>query len=228
MLFWRFWQVPVDFLWTPVGLPFLTSDPCQEKGIFLHTNCQLTQYFLFKWQFSVNHRDGCDVLKAPVDQRGCETLININNHVHQSHFNPVSSLFWCRLWPSARLFTICLNGTSCCSMIGSLASFKNILHILLKSVCVHAHLGAKLKFRQACFVRRALTMAKWESLRVLFSLRIKTRQHSPHSIDKNRNSCDRSPGQSTCLCFLVSRSPFIRESRAKNGENRNCGPAACL
>lgn len=105
---------------------------------------------------------------------------------------------------------------------------KYFAHTFKKCVCVHAHLGAKLKFRQACFVRRALTMSGWESLRVLFSLRIKTRQHSPHSIDKNRNSCDRSPGQSTCLCFLVSRSPFIRESRAKNGENRNCGPAACL
>lgn len=42
-----------------------------------------------------------------------------------------------------------------------------------------------------------------------------TWQHFPHSIDKNRNSCDRSPGQSTCLCLLVGRSPFICESRPK-------------
>lgn len=186
MLFWRLLLSSCWLFMSPSGFSHSDPWPLSRKRPFPPHKCQSLNIFSFCDYFLWNPGDGCEVVKVSLSQSAPTTV-----------------------------FTT-YKAMSCFSMIGLLASFKNILHIL-KRVCKHA-----------CFVRRALTMAKWESFRLLFSLRIKTRQHSPHSDDKNRNSCDGSPGQSTCLCFLVSRSPFIRESRAKNGENRNCGPAACL
>lgn len=130
MLFWRLLLSSCWPLCPLVGFPFLSFDPCTEKGVFLHTNANHSIFSPFASIF-------CDPWRrlwsgeSHSRSAACQTVISCNNPVHhvQSHFIPFSGLI-CWLWSPARLISICINAVSCFSMIGSLASFKNILHTL--------------------------------------------------------------------------------------------------
>lgn len=56
-------QTLVELLLPPTSLPVLTSHPSRQQGIFFHEPGNV----LLLRPSSVNPRDGCDVVKMPVD-----------------------------------------------------------------------------------------------------------------------------------------------------------------